>query len=235
MEIEGQRHRVRLAKIIEHTPSTKLFFLEDVEGALFSFVAGQHVLLWYRGSDPRSFSYANGPADAGYVELAIKDVGPVTGLLHHAQVGEEMELEGPRGKLLNFDFTNQRETLYLAGGSGITPVLSQLRYLSTIPNPTPVTVLYSSKHADDIIYRDVLDHLARTQPWLHVIYTLTESIPSDWMGERGRIDAAMIARSASDPAGMRWYFCGPPSMGEAMHVVADQFGVSPEERRFARS
>src|SRR5215470_9035092 len=87
--------------------------------------------------------------------------------------------------------------LYLiAGGSGIVPLMAMLRHRDRRNGRAPAVLLYSSRSLEDVIYREELDALARRDPHLRVVNTLTRNQPEGWMGHRGRIDEALLAERA---------------------------------------
>jgi ferredoxin-NADP reductase len=89
-----------------------------------------------------------------------------------------------------------------------------MRYRNAITSMIPVTLLYSSRSWEEIIYRKELDRLS-ANPATRVIHTLTRSHPDGWQGYTRRIDAAMIAEAAGEPApGRLAYVCGPTRLVE---------------------
>ena len=96
----------------------------------------------------------------------------------------------------------------------MAPLMSMLRYRKAIANDIPVTLLYSSRSWEEIIYREELDRLS-ADPASRVIHTLTRSHPDGWNGYTRRIDAAMLADAAGEPEpGRLAYVCGPTRLVE---------------------
>jgi ferredoxin-NADP reductase len=98
----------------------------------FSFLPGQHCVLRLRAEDDytaqRSYSIASDPADP-LLELMVECLpgGEVSGHLHdEARVGDELELRGPIGGW--FTWTGEATAVCLAGGTGVVPIVSMLRY-----------------------------------------------------------------------------------------------------------
>ena len=89
-----------------------------------------------------------------------------------------------------------------------------LRYREAIASDIPVTLLYSSRSWEEIIYREELDRLSEN-PASRIIHTLTRSQPHGWDGYTRRIDAAMLADVAGEPEpGRIAYVCGPTRLVE---------------------
>jgi ferredoxin-NADP reductase len=115
------------------------------------------------------------------------------------------------------DFTlpldpNQK-CVFLAGGIGITPFRSMIKYLLDTHQRRPITLVYAAKTVDDIVYKDVFDR-AEKELGIKVIYTLTDAthIPSSWNGKIGHITPEMIAKQIPGNRNARFYLSGSRAM-----------------------
>jgi len=90
----------------------------------------------------------------------------------------------------------------------------------------PITVLYSNKTTPEIVYSDVLEE-ARKQLGIETVYTLTDanSVPPDWQGETGRVDAEMIAKTIPDYSERTFYLSGPRSLVVGFEEVLRKIGI----------
>lgn len=80
----------------------------------------------------------------------------------------------------------------------------------------------------DIVYREKLDAMARSDGNLHVVYTLTREQPKDWTGHRGRIDRALLVANCFPPAqNPAIYVCGPTAFVEAVSGFLVELGFDP--------
>lgn len=106
-----------------------------------------------------------------------------------------------------------RKLVFLAGGIGITPFRSMIKYLLDRKETRDIVLFYSNKTADEIVYKDIFDQ-AEKQLAIKTIYTLTDAeyLPSGWKGEKGRVDAAMIQRYVPDYKQRMYYISGPHTM-----------------------
>jgi ferredoxin-NADP reductase len=181
---------------------------------------GQHVDVRLTAEDgyqaQRSYSIASAPA-AGRLDLTIEEIldGEVSPYLsEELRAGDRLELRGPIGGYFTWTEADGGPLLLVAGGSGVAPLMSMLRYREAIGSAVPTILLYSSRSWDEIIYREELDRLS-ADPALRVIHTLTRSHPNDWAGYTRRIDAAMLEDAAGGPEPARLaYVCGPTQLVE---------------------
>lgn len=131
---------------------------------------------------------------------------------------------------LGGDFTlpkdRQRKLVFIAGGIGITPFRSMLKYLIDKQEGRTVTLLYSERRASELAYYDVLD-AARRQLGVKVVYTLTDNETAIPPGARtGRLDAAMIQQEVPDYLERLFYISGPHSLVTAVKKDLRQLGVA---------
>jgi ferredoxin-NADP reductase len=114
----------------------------------------------------------------------------------------------------------------IAGGIGITPLMSMLRHMHDTAQEAEVVLLYANRHEEDIVFADELTVLAaQAPPHLRVVHVL--SAPSaEWGGRRGHIDRAFLAAQALEDLPARaCYVCGPPRMMAAVNRSLQALGV----------
>jgi predicted ferric reductase len=184
----------------------------------FRFRPGQFGWLTVYGSPfkitahPFSFS-SSAEAAAGTVEMTIRELGDFTNDIGKVQAGRRVYLDGPYGA-----FTTGHPAdvhVLIAGGVGITPMMSMLRTLADRGDRRPALLLYGSKDWDAITFREELEAL-KSRLELTVVHVLEK--PDDaWTGERGYIDAELLRRHVPAPYAEHEYFiCGPNVMMDAV-------------------
>jgi len=221
-----------IIKIKEETHDVRTFKLKLTNS--IDFIPGQYCLVSIIGnkepeSEAKPFTFATSPTEKRFIELAIKKMGKFTAALHSLVVGDKLKIEGPQGTSLNFDETLKDDIVFLAGGSGITPFISAIRYAIAKKLPNRITLLFSNRTADDIIYKKEFDEISRNNRNIKIINTITQDAPKQWPGEKGRIDRKMIERYVKNPKEKLWYVCGPPPMVSSMKEMLLGMGV-PENR-----
>jgi len=160
----------------------------------------------------RPYTISSTPTRPALLEITVKRVlgGLVSNWLHdHMRVGQELDARGPFGKFSCLRVPSDKY-LFLAAGSGITPLMSMLRYLHDVAAPVDVVFLQSAKTEQDLIFRKELDLLDHRSPGFRVALTLTDPPAGGaWDGLRGRLDNEMLHRIAPDLEERRVLACGP--------------------------
>jgi ferredoxin-NADP reductase len=127
----------------------------------------------------------------------------------------------------------------LAGGSGITPVISIARSVLLVDASSRLSLIYANRSSDDVIFAQALEQLGEQNPDRFETVLVLESAPATFAGLRGRLDRN-VAQAALDrvwPTGLpkEYFVCGPePMMAEVRQALTAR-GVAPEaiqEERF---
>ena len=120
----------------------------------------------------------------------------------------------------------KEKLVFIAGGIGITPFRSMVKYLSDRGEKRSVMLLYSNRTAAEIAYRDVFDEATRTIG-LTTIYTVTgagETPPME-NGRKGHIDGALIRREIPDYRDRIFYISGTHAMVSAVETTLHEMGI----------
>jgi ferredoxin-NADP reductase/Na+-transporting NADH:ubiquinone oxidoreductase subunit NqrB len=120
-----------------------------------------------------------------------------------------------------------QKVAFIAGGIGITPFRSMLKYMCDTDQKRPTTLIYVNKTAEEIAYSDVLAE-AKSKIGSHIIHTLTGSLPENWQGRVGRITEQMITEEVPDYAQYLFYISGPQTMVSASEKILQNLGVKQD-------
>jgi ferredoxin-NADP reductase len=222
----------RVRDIVVETYRVKSLALHvaDWQGHL----AGQHVDVRLTAEDgyqaQRSYSIASPPED-GLINLTVERVnnGEVSPyLVDDLRVGDQFELRGPVGGYFVWTVATRGPLWLIAAGSGIAPLMAMLRHRARRKVHTPALLLYSSRSLEDLIYRDELDIMVRSEPDLRIVNTLTRKQPDGWNGHHGRIDRALLAEACFPPVQRSNIFiCGPTPFVEDVSSLLVELGHDP--------
>jgi ferredoxin-NADP reductase/Na+-transporting NADH:ubiquinone oxidoreductase subunit NqrB len=197
----------------------------------FRFQPGQYMefTLPHRHADSRGnrryFTLASSPTEAT-VKLGVKFYSNGSsfknGLLDLTSSQTLMT-----GQLAG-DFTMPKDLsqklVFVAGGIGVTPFRSMLKYLTDSGEKRTVTLLYMNKNADELAYVDVFNE-AQAKAGARIVYTLTDSAPEGWIGRTGRINEQMIQEEVPDFAERTFYVSGPHAMVAGVEKTLQSLGV----------
>lgn len=113
-----------------------------------------------------------------------------------------------------------QKLVFLAGGVGITPFRSMLKYLLDTGQSRDIVVVYANRTAKEIAYQDVL-RAAETRLGVRIVHTLTDTsaVPRQWNGRVGRVTEQMLMQAIPDYAERLYYLSGPPDMVKAYEQV----------------
>ena len=128
----------------------------------------------------------------------------------------------------------ENDLVFIAGGIGITPLMSMLRHMRDTEENRSVLLLYANPEADKIIFRQELEDMEKSRyPALKVVHVL-EKADSDWTGETGRVDREKIGRLCGQGEDLKekvFYICGPRQMRDSVIKDLTSLGVSDKQMR----
>jgi predicted ferric reductase len=170
---------------------------------------------------PFSFSSSAAVTD-GRVEMSIRNLGDFTSAIHKVPVGQRVYLDGPYGA---FTIGNPADMhVLIAGGVGITPMMSMIRTLADRNDTRPVILLYGSRDWESITFREELEAL-KARLNLTVVHVLANP-SAGWTGEQGFITADVFKRHLPPPyADHEYFICGPDVMMDAIEKALSDMNV----------
>jgi len=224
--------KLTLAEVEEVTHNVKTFRFRPPDGGQipFDYLPGQFVTLHIapRGiPTKRSYTISSTPTWRDRIEITVKreDHGLVSRWLHdELRVGDLVEIEAPNGTFF-FGGEEAQSVFLIAGGVGITPMMSVARYLTETGWSGKVHLVLGFRAPRDFIFRDELAALQARNANLRVTVAMSRPGDEPWSGVAGRIDAALLASAVPDIASGRAHICGPPSMMEGVKAALIRLGV----------
>ncbi len=229
--------QLRVGSVIVETPSVKTLRLLPASGAgllPFTFLPGQflNLSLWIGGAKMnRSYSISSSPTQRGFVDITVKREprGAVSRHLDDLlKVGDVIDVGGPVGK---FTFTGAEASsiVLIAGGVGVTPMMSIARTLTESAWPGDIYFFYACRAPPDFIFAADLFALQQRNPHLHVTVTMEKPEGTDWAGPIGRITGRLLTEAVPALTTRRVHLCGPPVMMQAVKALLTELGVPPEQ------
>ncbi|PSB17126.1 flavodoxin reductase [Phormidesmis priestleyi ULC007] len=220
----GEDLLCRCCRIVDETPDVKTFCFVAEPPVLFCYQPGQFVNLEIVVDNKpviRCYSISSSPTRPYHLSVTVKRVpsppdqpelspGLVSNWLHdHLKVGDRVKLIG--GAMGNFSCLPQvpSKLLLISAGSGITPMMSMVRWVQDTLTDCDIIFLYSAASPEDIVFRAELEAIAAQMPNLRLAITVTRPSPKHaWMGLTGRISESMLPLMAPDFLERSVYVCG---------------------------
>jgi ferredoxin-NADP reductase len=216
--------------VVRATPRTRLLTLGLDEP--FAFTAGQAIYAGLvEGTLRRPYSIASPPSTSRTSQalellVQIDDHSAPDPHLEQVGVGTAVRIEGPFGSFGLPLPVEEREVLFVAGGTGIAPLRSMLGEL-LIEQPAIVpTLLYSVRTSQEFAFLGELNALVAAGR-LQMMLTVTRDQDAAWTGRRGRFEASDLRLALKTPL-TRCLVCGPPSLVTATIARMKEAGVAEE-------
>ena len=210
--------------VIDETHDSKTFVFEDAQSRSFNFKPGQYVTfnLDIEGKKhARAYSISSTPTRPHNIQVTVKRVpgGVVSNHLNDRMTpGTDIEIADITGGFNWVDIPSDKP-LFLSGGSGVTPVMSMLQYVTDVTLPKDIVFVHFARSPKDIIFRDQLEFLSRrfTNVTVHLI---VDEADAGFAGETGQISAELLQRLVPDHAERSIFMCGPEGFMKAARDVA---------------
>jgi ferredoxin-NADP reductase len=243
----ANRRRFRLIGRQVENPLVTSFALAPVEGPLWPFKGGQFVPVEIPSGGPRphlrTYSISSAPSETGHYRLSVKretakpgpDAVPAfsgSNWLHDAfHPGDEIMLHAPRG-----DFVldgSDRSVVFIAGGIGLTPLLSMFAELAAAGSRRPIHFIHAVHSADFEAFGDELDAIARRHGRAKVMRFHEEAMPGLLPQGRhaGRISMEAL-RDVLPFDDHEFYLCGPSGFMQALYGGLTGLNVQPDRIRY---
>lgn len=217
--------------IIQETADTFSYEFSPIDTPVKSFLAGAHLNVRLPAGHEgamvnRTYTLSSSPKTLPFFKLTVKRVnnGNVSNwLANELKVGMTLDFTQPSGDFVLPEQAPGR-ILFIAAGSGITPVMSMLRFLSETANKSEIDLLYYARTPQDIIFKEELDSLCTRMKGLKLNYCV-ESPSSEWLGLTGRINADHF-KELDKLSQHEIYLCGPSPFMNAATSELNTLGVA---------
>lgn len=247
------------ARTFEDAAKTQCsFYLQPVDGLpLPDFRPGQYLTFSLPQADAGSATGGSGPQlircyslsdrpDSRQYRITVKRMSPppgrpdlppgaASGHFHdRVQVGDILKVRAPAGQFV-IDDDPDVPAVFIAGGIGITPMMSMLCWCLTAQPGRMLYLYYGVHDGAGHAFRQVLDDLANAHPnfKLHVVYGCPA--PEDVQGRNyhtvGHIDLALLSSTLA-LGRHQFYVCGPPPMMQTLVPALRAWCLNPDDIHF---
>jgi uncharacterized protein len=234
------------------------FYLQPVDGVpLAAFKPGQYLTFSLQVGDgdvgvtgaerslTRCYSLSDRPDPANY-RITIKRMPPPTDrpdlprgassnhFHDRVREGDVLKVKAPSGHFF-VDPDATVPAVFIAGGIGITPMMSMLRWCTAEQPNRAIHLYYGVRSSADHAFKHTLEALAESHPAfkLNMVYSRPE--PDDVQGRDyrhvGYIDLELL-RSSLPHGRHQFYVCGPPPMMQSLVPALREWGVNEDDIHF---
>jgi ferredoxin-NADP reductase/ferredoxin len=212
------------------SPSVAKLTVELPADSEFSFRSGQYVRIRVPGTaEWRSYSMASTPRELPRMDFLVRILsgGLVSEYLRNGcRLGDEIIIEGPMGAFILH--SGRAPQIFIAGGTGLAPILAMLDEIRYRPGPRPQILLsFGCASEQQFFYRDEVELRQWWMPELRVILSADHVDHAESGLLPGTAVAALEHECITDPQTVA-YLCGPPPMIEAARRRLIQMGIAPE-------
>jgi len=221
-------YEARIIEIRDETPTVKSFLL-DLNGGEINFSPGQYIDLYVETPylhEVAGYSITSSPLDKSTISIAVKKLpwANATVYLHEVcEIGDTLALKGPGGEFC-YRSDNSEDVILIAGGIGVTPLLSMCRYIHSARLPARVTLIYSAKNPAEMAFMEELSLIEASSQNFRCLFTVTSLEGEPWTGSVGRINSDML-RTFIEPGRNDIFICGPTGMAEDVTQMLKELGV----------
>jgi len=236
----------RVENLVKETANCTSAYLVPVDGKpIANFKAGQHLTLRFQiPSQPkpviRCYSLSDGPGKSHY-RISVKAVAPgqpdqEPGLVSNfindqLQLGDVVEAKSPAGSFW-LDLNDSRPAVLLAGGIGVTPMISMID-LVLAQSPNRVVVLfYGVRNKADQAFAGYLRRMQKANQNFHVVHCFSNPGPDDVLGSdshiKGHVSIDLLKQLLPGPD-CQFYLCGPSRFMQTLGTALKKWGVDDNQ------
>jgi predicted ferric reductase len=189
--------------------------LAPERGRRLDFLPGQFAWVSFRSPNIsrefHPFTIASSPSRPAMIQFTIRSCGDWTRRIGGLRKEDRAFLQGPFGGFSHLFLKPQREIVMIAGGIGITPMLSMLRYMRDCEDPRRITLIWSNRTRSHLFNRSELEAMKQKLTGFKWVPIFTREEFSD--DRIRRLDTDALERLVDDCGrDAAIFLCGPPAM-----------------------
>jgi ferredoxin-NADP reductase len=193
----------------------------------------------------RCYSLSDTPLNRDYYRVTIKRVPPppkqpelppglASGFFHGLEEGTLIDVRAPAGNFY-LDTASNRPVVLMAGGVGLTPVMSMLNTICASGSKRETWFVYGAVNRLQHAMYDHLAEIAQSYPNVRIVIVYSHPTETCVQGrdyhEKGFVDGALLKRILPSN-NYEFYTCGPPPMMDGINKALREWGVPESDIRF---
>ena len=218
------------------TSEAKTIRFASKTGYLPPFEAGQYLNVFTEIDGVRTsrpYSLSSSPKQRGYYEITVAKIptGFVSDFfIDTVKVGDEFEASSPAGVFHYNPVSHHKHSVFLAGGSGVTPFMSMTREILEGGLDRVVTLIYGMRSEDIAIFHNEFCELAKKYPNFKYVPVVSDA-NAKTTAKKGFIDSACVIEAIGDITDKTFYLCGPQIMTDFCKKALEELNVRNKDIR----
>jgi predicted ferric reductase len=228
----ARRHPYTVSKITPTTGNKALIIDLIPEGGTgLAYAPGQFVFVSFRTPhltrEAHPFTLSSTPTKSGELQITIRPCGDWTDRVQGLDSGAKAYIQGPFGRFSHLASPDDRELVMIAGGIGITPMLSMLRYIADVDDQRKITLIWSNRSQPFLFAKHELSGMQQVIQQFQWFPVFTRE-KADF-GYHGRLGRNMLQDLIGELSNHTSIFiCGPPVMIRDVRTTLRQLGFARE-------
>jgi predicted ferric reductase len=225
------RHPYQVAEVKREAKDVWTIKLIPAQGfPILSYLPGQfHFVTFQRQGLPEEehhWTLSSSPTEQGFISSTIKELGDFTAKISQIRPGDTATIHGAFGRFSYLFYPKEKDFVFIAGGIGITPIISMLKSMRDTKMAFPVLLFYANKNKEDILFYEDLEKMRQEgYPQLEVVHILSEP-SADWKEEKGHLDQEKIEKFCGDSLKDKaFYICGPQGLIDSIYKTLIQKNI----------
>ena len=198
-------------------------------GQIFDYIPGQFAFITPVSAnvpkEEHPFTISSTPSRPDSLQFVIRSLGDWTSKINHLKTGEPVLIDGPYGLFSHVVSSEGEPIVMIAGGIGITPMLSMIRYMADVDDQRRILLIWSNKTKEHIVFSEEFRNLEHRMQNLQIIHVITRG--SGDIDEKGRLDQTKLERLLKGCSRKsKVFICGPFEMMKEMSRAIKKLGFS---------
>lgn len=222
--------RFAVEQVVRESDTMTTLVLRPQSGIVFPYLPGQFGFLrvFQRGisGEEHPFSISSQPLDRERLSMTIKNLGDWTSAVRKIEAGSKVALDAPYGRFSPPLFGCRDGIVLIAGGVGITPMLSILRYYAQADRNQKIVLLWGVSRKDEFIRLPELRQIQSSMQ--HFAFVPVANDP-DFDGRKGYITQQVIGQTLAglgyEKEKLQYFFCGPAPMWTSIRESLKSMGI----------
>ncbi|MFT7036140.1 MAG: ring-1,2-phenylacetyl-CoA epoxidase subunit PaaE [Cyclobacteriaceae bacterium] len=240
--IDSRFINLTIKEVVRETADAVSLVFEEPEIGKLTYKPGQFITLILTVDGKkirRAYSLSSSPYLGENPTVSIKRVegGMMSNHINsELKAGDKIEIMEPMGSFTtDFSSDNKRHIFLLAGGSGVTPLMSIAKSILSQEISSKVSLIYANQNESSIIFDDKIKKLKADNPRKFDVVHFLETPPADWSGGRGRLDVSKLKTAFADLSDdtfndVSYFTCGPEPMMDIVMDTLSEMAVADDKK-----